>query len=101
MVVIEDVITGGTSFSETLPLLKKYQANVLGVIVGVDRQERGVGELPALADVAATWGVRTAQIVTISDVVSRLHNRPMLDKIWIDDTIRARIDAYLREFGAH
>lgn len=100
VVVIEDVITGGTSFGETLPLLRHAKADVVGVIVGVDRQEKGRGERGALAEVAATWGVKTAAIVTIAEVVERLYNRPVAGKVWIDDVLRARILDYLDRYGA-
>ena len=100
VVVIEDVITGGTSFSETLPVLRKAGVDVVGVVVGVDRQERGQGSKGALAEVAGTWGVKTASIVTIADVVARLHNRTVAGKVWIDDATKARIRDYLATYGA-
>jgi len=100
VVVIEDVITGGTSFGESLPLLRRFGVDVVGVIVGVDRQERGQGTRPALVEVSETYGVPATAIVTIRDVVERLHGREVLGKVWIDDTTRSRIDAYLEEYGA-
>ncbi len=100
VVVIEDVITGGTSCRETLPLLKKAGVDVVGCIVGVDRQERGAGEKAALREIGETYGVKTASIVTIAEVVAALHNRAVLGQIWIDDQAKTRIDHYLAKYGA-
>lgn len=100
VVVVEDVITGGTSFNETLPILKRLGADVLGVTVGVDRQERGNGTLAALAEVRERYGVETTALVTIDDVVERLYMKTILGKVWIDDDIKARISAYRAQYGA-
>lgn len=100
VVVVEDVITGGTSFNETLPLLKRAGVDVIGVVVGVDRQERGTGTASAFAEVRERYGVKSAALVTVRDVVERLHNREVLGKVWIDDATRDRIESYLREYGA-
>lgn len=100
VVVIEDVVTGGTSFRETLPMLKKHGVDVAGVIVGVDRQERGEGSKAALREVADTYGVKAASIVTITDVVATLYRKSVLGQVWIDDAAKARIDRYLAEYGA-
>ena len=99
-VVIEDVITGGTSFNEVMPLLKSHGVQVLGLIVGVDRQERGQGPISARAEVEARFGVPLTALVTITDVVERLFNREVLGRIWIDGPAKARIDHYLATYGA-
>jgi orotate phosphoribosyltransferase len=99
VVVIEDVITGGTSFNETMPLLARYGVEVIGAVVGVDRQERGTGAASAFAEVRERYGVATAAIVTIDDVVQALHDRTVLGKVWIDDAARERIADYLSRYG--
>ncbi|MBM4253090.1 MAG: orotate phosphoribosyltransferase [Deltaproteobacteria bacterium] len=99
VVLVEDVVTGGTSFREMRPILESSKVEVVGIVVGVDRQERGTDERAALLQVAEDWRVPTASLVTVSEVVSRLHNREILGRVWIDDVIKARIDDYLATYG--
>lgn len=99
VVLVEDVITGGTSFTEMRPLLMANRVEVIGLVVGVDRQEKGTGSLTASAEVAATWGVPVTSLVTVKDVVQRLHNKTVLGKVWIDDAIKGRIDEYLARYA--
>lgn len=102
VIIIEDVTTAGTSIRETLPILKA-QADVspLGLIISVDRMERGTGEKSALAEIEETFGLKTAAIVTMEEVTEHLYNRPYKGKIWIDDEIRAAIDKYYEQYGAN
>jgi orotate phosphoribosyltransferase len=99
VVVIEDVITGGTSFSETLPLLQSYGIKPVGLVVGVDRMEKGKGTKPAFVDIATQWDVRTAAILTLDDIISTLHGKTVLGKIWIDDGMKRQIDDYRAKYG--
>ena len=101
VVIIEDVTTAGTSVAETLPIIKS-QANVqvLGLVVSVDRMERGRGERSALSEIRDTYGISTASIVTMADVVECLYNKPYNGKVIIDDGLKAAIDAYYEKYGA-
>ena len=100
VVIIEDVTTAGTSIRETMPLLAAAgDVKVLGLVVSVDRMERGTGEKSALDEIADTWQMKTTAIVTMEEVVEHLYNRPYKGKVWIDDEQKARIDAYYREYG--
>ncbi len=75
-VIIEDVTTAGTSIHETLPIIKAQgDVNVLGLVVSVDRMERGQGEKSALKEIEEQFGFKTTAIVTMSDVVEHLYNR--------------------------
>jgi orotate phosphoribosyltransferase len=101
VVMIEDVTTAGTSIRETLPVIRAQgEAEVLGLVVSVDRMERGQGEKGALQEIAETYGMKTAAIVTMADVVECLWNREYKGKILIDDSLKAAIDGYYREYGA-
>jgi orotate phosphoribosyltransferase len=100
VVVVEDVITGGTSIGETMPLLRKAGVEVLGVVVGIDRQERGAGADAARREVERTWGVPVHAIITLDDIVERLYDRTVLGKVWIDAPMKDRIDAYVAQYGA-
>ena len=101
VVIIEDVTTAGTSIRETLPIIKEQgDVSVLGLVVSVDRMERGSGELSALKEIEQTHGLKTTAIVTMAEVIEHLYNKPYKGKVIIDDEIKARIDAYYEEYGA-
>ena len=101
VVIIEDVTTAGTSIRETLPIIKEQgKVDVLGLVVSVDRMERGTGELSALKEIEQTHGLKTTAIVTMAEVVEHLYNKPYKGKVIIDDEIKARIDAYYEQYGA-
>lgn len=101
VVVIEDVITGGTSFSETLPILKRCGIKPAGLIVGVDRQERGnTTAESAYTAICREWDVHGVSIVTISQVLQELHNKEFLGKVWVDETNMQAARTYLATYGA-
>ena len=100
VLIIEDVTTAGTSIEETLPIIKAQgNVDVLGLVVSVDRMERGRGEKSALSEISEKYGFKTASIVTMAEVVEHLYNKPYKGKVIIDDTLKAAIDAYYAEYG--
>ncbi len=100
-VIIEDVTTAGTSIAETLPIIREQgDVNVLGLVVSVDRCERGQSEKSALSEIQEMYGFKTASIVTMHEVVDFLYNRPYKGRIIIDDDLKAAIDAYYEQYGA-
>lgn len=100
VVIIEDVTTAGTSIQETLPIIKAQgDVTVAGLVVSVDRMERGQGEKSALAEIEEKYGLKTTAIVTMAEVVEHLYNRPYKGKIIIDDTLKAAIDTYYKQYG--
>ena len=100
VVIIEDVTTAGTSIAETLPIIQA-QGNVetLGLVVSVDRMERGQGTKSALDEIQERYGLETTAIVTMAEVVEHLHNRPYKGKVIIDDQLKGAIDAYYEMYG--
>lgn len=101
IIIIEDVTTAGTSIGEALPIIRAQgDADVLGLVVSVDRMERGQGTKSALHEIREKYGFETATIVTMAEVVEHLYNRPYKGKIIIDDTIKAAIDSYYEKYGA-
>lgn len=101
VVIIEDVTTAGTSIGETMPILKAQgDVSVLGLVVSVDRMERGKGEKSALKEIEEVYGIKTTAIVTMKEVVEHLYNKPYNGNIIIDDTIKNAIDAYYEQYGA-
>ncbi len=100
VVIIEDVTTAGTSIGETMPILKAQgDVDVLGLVVSVDRCERGKGEKSALTEISEEYGLRTCAIVTMKEVVEHLYNRPYKGRVIIDDELKGRIDDYYRQYG--
>ena len=101
IVIIEDVTTAGTSIEETLPIIKAQgNVNVLGLVVSVDRMERGQGEKSALSEISEKYDFKTTAIVTMAEVVEHLYNKPYKGKVIIDDTLKGAIDAYYVQYGA-
>lgn len=101
VVIIEDVTTAGTSIEETLPILRAQgDVDIKGLVVSVDRMERGQGSKSALQEIQEKYGFKTTAIVTMAEVVEHLYNRPYKGKIVIDKNLKAAIDAYYEQYGA-
>lgn len=100
VVIIEDVTTAGTSIQETLPIIKAQgDVEVMGLVVSVDRMERGQGSKSALQEIEEKYGLQTTAIVTMAEVVEYLYGKEYKGKIIIDDAIKAAIDAYYEQYG--
>ncbi|MBR6637399.1 MAG: orotate phosphoribosyltransferase [Lachnospiraceae bacterium] len=101
VIMIEDVTTSGKSMEETVPIVRA-QANVeiKGLIVSLNRMERGQGEKCALDEVAELYGFPTAAIVNMAEVTEHLYNKPYKGEVIIDDTLKASIDTYYEQYGA-
>ena len=100
VVIIEDVTTAGTSIQETLPIIKAQgDVKPVGLVVSVDRMERGQGEKSALKEIEERYGLKTTAIVTMEEVVEHLYQRPYQGKVIIDDALKAAIDAYYEQYG--
>lgn len=100
VVIIEDVTTAGTSIQETLPIIKAQgDITPIGLVVSVDRMERGQGEKSALSEIEEKYGLKTTAIVTMGEVVEHLYNREYKGKVIIDDKLKSAIDAYYEKYG--
>ena len=101
VVIVEDVTTAGTSVRESLPKLHAVaNVDVVGLVVSVDRQERGQGERSALAEVADSFGIRVISLATLDDIVAHLHNREVNGRIILDDAMAGKIEEYRAKYGA-
>lgn len=100
VLIVEDVTTAGTSIRDTAPLLTKSgNVSLAGLVVSVDRMERGTTELNALTELSRQFNMRTFAIVTIDEIMQHLHNRPVNGRVLIDDELHAKMLAYRREYG--
>ena len=74
---------------------------IVGLMVSLNRMEVGKGgEKCALDEVKELYGFDTAAIVDMAEVVEHLYNRECQGKVVIDDTLKAAIDAYYKQYGA-
>lgn len=100
VLMIEDVTTSGKSIRETMPILNGLGVNnVCGLIVSVNRMERGTGDIGALEEIGQEYNIKTTAIVTMEEVVEHLYNKPYKGNIIIDDKIKESIDAYYEKYG--
>ncbi len=75
VMVIDDVITAGTAIRESVEIIHAAGAELAGVIVALDRQERGQGELSAIGEVEREFGVPVISIATVADLMTLLESR--------------------------
>jgi orotate phosphoribosyltransferase len=100
VVIIEDVTTAGTSINETMPILEAQgNVDVIGLIISVDRMERGQGTKSALTEIQEKYNIKTCAIVTMAEVIEYLHNRKINGKVILDNEIKQRIDEYYTLYG--
>jgi len=100
VVIIEDVTTSGKSIEETFPIIQAQgKVEILGLMVSLNRLERGQGEKSALEEIKEKYGFDANAIVTMAEVVEHLYNKPYQGKIYIDDTLKAAIDGYYDQYG--
>ena len=76
VLIVDDVITAGTAIRETMRILTVHGATPAGVVIALDRRERGPGELSAVQEVERAHGVAVNSIVTLDDLVFYLTERP-------------------------
>ena len=102
VVIIEDVTTSGKSIEETFPIIQAQgNVKIVGLMVSLDRMEVGLSSTKkALDEIRDTYGFETGAIVTMSEVTEYLYNRQVGGQVVIDDSIKAAIDEYYRQYGA-
>lgn len=93
VLIVDDVISAGTSVKESVAIIQAHQAEPCGVVIALDRRERGSGELSAVQEVRQTYGIPVVAIATLDDVVSYLRGRGDLAR-----NLEA-VEAYRRKYG--
>lgn len=100
VVVIEDVTTSGKSMEETIPIVRaQADVTIVGLMVSLNRQEKGKGDKGALDEIKELYGFETEAIVSMDEVVEYLYNKEIDGKVLIDDEMKAKIDAYYEQYG--
>ena len=96
VIMIEDVTTSGKSMEETVPIVRaQADVEIRGLIVSLNRCEKGKGTKTALDEVSDLYGFPTAAIVTMKEVIEILEEKGMMDA-----DLRERINAYYALYGA-
>ena len=100
VVMIEDVTTSGKSMEETVPKVRgAANVEIVGLMVSLNRMEKGKGDKSALSEIKETYGFETNAIVTMEEVVEHLYNRECNGRVVIDDKTKEAIDAYYQIYG--
>jgi orotate phosphoribosyltransferase len=93
VLIVDDVMTAGTAVRESLELIRAQGAEPAGVLIALDRQERGQGDLSAAQEVAAQFGIPVIAIATLADVLTYAGEKPELA------AEHGRLLAYREQYG--
>lgn len=93
VLVIDDVISAGTSVRESVAIINNQKAQLAGVVISLDRQERGQNETSAIQEIETSYHIQVASIVTLADLVSYLESRADMEKQLVS------IRAYQEKYG--
>ncbi|MFK3827683.1 orotate phosphoribosyltransferase [Pseudomonas fulva] len=93
VLIIDDVITAGTAIREVMQIIKAQQANAAGVLIALNREERGNGELSAIQEVERDFGIPVVSIVSLTQVLEFLADDPQLKQHL------PAVEAYRAQYG--
>jgi orotate phosphoribosyltransferase len=93
ILVIDDVITAGTAIRESVDIIEASGAELCGVVISLNRQERGKAELSAIQEVEQNYGIQVASIVALENLVELLESEPGQEEALTS------IKAYREEYG--
>lgn len=94
VLVVDDVISAGTSVRESVNIIEGANARLAGVTIAMDRQERGTGKTSAIQEVEADYGVKVVNIICMADIIEYLAEKPGMAA-----QLEA-ITAYREQYGA-
>lgn len=93
VMLVDDVITAGTAIRESMEIIAANGARLAGVLISLDRQERGRGEISAIQEVERDYQCHVTAIITLSDLIEYLEEKPeMADHL-------AAVRAYRKNYG--
>lgn len=100
VVIVDDVITAGTALRLVIDVLKGVGSpKVEGVILAVDRMEKGQTDKSAIQELKDEFGINVYSIVNIEEVVEYLYKREIDGVVYVDDEKMAKIQEYRRQYG--
>ena len=91
--VVDDVITAGTAIRESMEIIQANGAQLAGVLISLDRQERGRGEISAIQEVERDYGCQVISIITLKELIAYLEDKPEMAEY------RASVRAYREAYG--
>lgn len=94
VLIIDDVISAGTSVRESVEIIRAAGAEVAGVAISLDRQERGLHERSAIEEVEETYGIRVVSIAGLTQLIEYLRAKPGMQ------AELERVEAYRRQYGS-
>lgn len=97
VMLVDDVITAGTAIRESMEIIKANGADLSGVLIALDRQEKGQGELSAIQEVERDFGTHVISIVTLADLICYLE-----EKVTEDASLTTSLDSirkYRENYG--
>jgi orotate phosphoribosyltransferase len=100
VVIVDDVITAGTAIRESVELIRRAGAEPVGVLLAVDRQERGQGERSAVQEVEAEFGLRCVSLLTLTDLIDILAD-PNASRPALPAEQLAALREYRARYGIH
>ena len=93
VMLVDDVITAGTAIRESMEIIEAHNAQLAGVLIALDRQEKGKGELSAIQEVERDYGCHIVSIIKLEDLINYLSEKPgMEDQL-------AAVSAYRDQYG--
>ena len=93
VVLVDDVITAGTAIRESMEIIAANHAKLAGVLIALDRREKGRGEISAIQEVERDYHCRVLAIITLDDLIDYLEEKnEMADHL-------AAVRAYQRQYG--
>lgn len=93
VLIIDDVITAGTAIREVMQIINAQQAKAAGVLIALNREERGNGELSAIQEVERDFGIPVVSIVSLTQVLEFLADDPQLKQYL------PAVEAYRAQYG--
>ena len=93
VLIIDDVITAGTAVREVMSIITQHNAEPAGVVIGLNRQERGKGELSAIQEVEQDYGVPVISIVNLEQIINYLRGQDGQSENVV------KIESYRQQYG--
>ena len=93
VMLVDDVITAGTAIRESMEIIQANGATLAGVLISLDRQERGRSEISAIQEVERDYNCKVISIITLKDLIAYLEEKPEMAEHL------AAVKAYREEFG--
>jgi orotate phosphoribosyltransferase len=76
VLIVDDVMTAGTAIRESMAILEEAGATGAGVLIGLDRCERGASELSAVQQVQQDWGLKVISVISLHDIIEWVEDNP-------------------------